>query len=136
MFKPTYSIGLIVHSGTAAKEPGLDKVRQFDNHRTVKKPAVPRSKLTDKEFELIAKALADPRRMALLQAIAREEECACQRLREEFPVSKATISFHIKELVRAGLVEAHRDGQFLNCEVRRDVLEAYTAELLRRTHGQ
>ena len=92
-----------------------------------------RSRLTPLQFELIAKALADPRRMALLQAIASEEECACQKLREEFPVSKATISIHIKELVRAGLVEARREGQFLHCEVRRDTLEAYTAELLRRT---
>jgi len=94
-----------------------------------------RPALTAKQFELVAKALADPRRMSLLQAIASEEECACQKLREEFPVSKATISFHIKELVRAGLVEARREGQFLHCEVRRDMLEAYAAELLRRTRA-
>src|ERR671914_2818861 len=99
----------------------------------MKQSARQRSRLTPLQFELIAKALADPRRMALLQAIARREECACQKLREEFPVSKATISFHIKELVRAGLVQARREGQFLHCEVRRDTLEAYTAELLRRT---
>ena len=102
----------------------------------MKTRAPSRPTLTSKQFELIAKALADPRRMALLQAIASEEECACQTLRREFPVSKATISFHIKELVRAGLVEARRDGQFLQCEVRRDMLEAYTAELLRRTSGE
>ena len=101
----------------------------------MKSRAPTRPALTGQQFELIAKALADPRRMALLQAIASEEECACQKLREEFPVSKATISFHIKELVRAGLIEARRDGQFLHCEVRRDALEAYTAELLRRTGG-
>jgi ArsR family transcriptional regulator, arsenate/arsenite/antimonite-responsive transcriptional repressor len=97
---------------------------------------VPRSPLSEKQFELIAKALADPRRMAVLEVIAGERECACTRLREEFPVSKATISHHIKELVRAGLVEAHREGQYLSCEVRRDVLEAYTAELLRRAGGR
>lgn len=91
-----------------------------------------RSPLSEKQFALIAKALADPRRMAVLEVIAGERECPCQKLREEFPVSKATISHHIKELVRAGLVEAHRDGQYLHCEVRRDILEAYTAELLRR----
>jgi ArsR family transcriptional regulator len=91
--------------------------------------------LTAKQFDLIAKALSDPRRMQVLEVIAGEEECPCQRLREEFPVSKATISHHIKELVRAGLVEAHRDGQFLLCEVRRDVLESYAAELLRRAGG-
>jgi DNA-binding transcriptional ArsR family regulator len=102
----------------------------------VKKPSAGRSALTEKQFELIAKALADPRRMQVLEVIAGETECPCQRIREEFPISKGTISHHIKELVRAGLVEAHRDGQFLNCEVRRDVLEAYTAELLRRAGGR
>jgi ArsR family transcriptional regulator len=102
----------------------------------MKKPVTERSGLTDKQFELIAKALADPRRMAVLEVIAGERECPCQKLREEFPVSKATISHHIKELVRAGLVEAHRDGQYLHCEVRREVLEAYTAELLRRAGGR
>ena len=101
----------------------------------MKKPTALRSPLTEKQFELIAKALADPRRMQLLQVIGSEEECACQKLREEFPVSKATISHHLKELVRAGLIEAHREGQFLNCEVRREVLEAYTVELLRRAGG-
>jgi ArsR family transcriptional regulator len=99
----------------------------------VKKPLAERSILTEKQFDLIAKALADPRRMQVLEVIAGEKECPCQRLREEFPISKATISHHIKELVRAGLIEAHKDGQFLHCEVRREVLEAYTAELLRRT---
>ena len=102
----------------------------------MKQRAPTRPALTSQQFELIAKALADPRRMALLQTIASEEECACQKLRDEFPVSKATISFHIKELVRAGLVEARREGQFLHCEVRRDTLEAYAAELLRRTVGE
>ncbi|HUR94086.1 MAG TPA: metalloregulator ArsR/SmtB family transcription factor [Gemmatimonadales bacterium] len=90
-------------------------------------------RLTSRQFELIAKALADPRRMALLETIAGEAECPCQRLRDQFPVSKATISHHIKELVRAGLVDAHKEGQYLHCEVRREVLGAYTAELLRRT---
>jgi ArsR family transcriptional regulator len=89
-------------------------------------------RLTTRQFELVAKALSDPRRMALLETIAGEEACPCQRLRDQFPVSKATISHHIKELVRAGLVDARREGQFLKCEVRRDVLAAYTSELMRR----
>jgi ArsR family transcriptional regulator, arsenate/arsenite/antimonite-responsive transcriptional repressor len=94
-----------------------------------------RSELTAEQFELIAKALADPRRMALLEVIAGEQDCPCQRLRQEFPVSKATISHHIKELVRAGLIEARREGQFLHCEVRREMLQAYAAELMRRAGG-
>ena len=92
----------------------------------------PRGRLTSRQFDLIAKALADPRRMALLETIAGETDCPCQRLRDQFPVSKATISHHIKELVRAGVVDARKEGQYLHCEVRREVLAAYAAELLRR----
>ena len=94
------------------------------------------SGITPGQFDRIAKALADPRRVAVLEAIAREESgqeyCACQHLRDLFPISKATMSHHIKELVRAGLIDARREGQFLHCRVRPQVMEAYTAELLRR----
>jgi ArsR family transcriptional regulator len=89
--------------------------------------------LSAAQYAAIAKALADPRRVALLEAIARNDECPCQRLCRDFPLSKATISHHIRELVRAGLVDARRDGQYLNCQVRHETLQAYTEELLRRT---
>ena len=114
---------------------GLDRIKQFDNHRTVSAQPSRAPRLGDQQFDLIAKALADPTRVAVLEAIGREQECACARLRDAFPVSKATISHHIKELVRAGLVDARRDGQFLHCQVNRDVLQGYAAELLRRVTG-
>jgi ArsR family transcriptional regulator len=53
-----------------------------------------------------------------------------------FAVSKATISHHMKELVTAGLVESRRDGQYIHFCVRRDTLQSYTAELLRRAGGK
>ena len=92
----------------------------------------PTGLLSKGQFERIAKALADPRRFALLQAIASDEQYPCSQLCRDFPVSKATISHHIKELVRAGLVTAERKGQFLDYRVRRDVLAAYSAALLTR----
>lgn len=91
--------------------------------------------LSKGQFERIAKALSDPRRFALLEAISSDEEYPCQRLCQDFPVSKATISHHLKELVRAGVVQAERMGQYMNYRVRRDVLVAYSAELLARTAG-
>ena len=112
--------------------PCLTSVRQFDNYDTVTTETGTRHRLAPGQFELISKALADPRRVGVLEAIADEQCCACQHLREQFPVSKATISHHIKELVRAGIVEARREGQYLHCLVRRETLEAYAAELLRR----
>lgn len=88
--------------------------------------------LTSREFELVAKALSDERRMALLEAIGSAAEYPCHQLCEQFPVSKGTISHHMKELLRAGLIKARREGQYLHYEVRRDTIEAYTNELMRR----
>jgi ArsR family transcriptional regulator, arsenate/arsenite/antimonite-responsive transcriptional repressor len=88
--------------------------------------------LTPRQFAAVAKALADPRRMELLECISSCTEYSCQKLCKESGVSKGTVSHHIKELVRAGLVTERRDGQFMFYEVRREVLAAYASELMRR----
>lgn len=94
-------------------------------------PAKP-GQLAPGQFERIAKALADPRRFAVLQTIAEQTECPYQKLCDDFPVTKATISHHLRELVQAGLVESERDGQYVHARVVPGVIEAYSAELLRR----
>jgi DNA-binding transcriptional ArsR family regulator len=38
----------------------------------------------------------------------------------------------MRELVRAGLIEERREGQYMFYEMRREVLAAYVAELMRR----
>src|SRR5262245_2541485 len=90
--------------------------------------------LAEGQFDLIAKALADPRRMAILESMG-GEECPCQLLIKKFDITKGTISHHMKELTRAGLVSVHKDGQFTSYETRRDVMQAYVEELMRRVHA-
>jgi ArsR family transcriptional regulator, arsenate/arsenite/antimonite-responsive transcriptional repressor len=92
--------------------------------------------LTARQFEAVAKALADPRRMALLESIGEEKECACQKLCSVAGVTKGTVSHHMRELEQAGLIEERREGQFMFYAVRREVLGAYAAELLRRVAGR
>ena len=88
--------------------------------------------MSDKQFELVAKALSDPRRMQILESIGGTRECPCQRLVSRFAVSKGTISHHVKELIQAGLITERKEGAFRIYEVRREVLAAYSAELMRR----
>lgn len=88
------------------------------------------------QFERIAKALSDPRRFEMLEAIGTNRFCPNQTLCQHFPVSKATISHHLKELALAGLIETEREGQYMSVRARPDVLKAYTAELLRRVTGR
>jgi ArsR family transcriptional regulator len=90
-------------------------------------------KLARGQFERIAKALADPRRFALFETIASaERQCPYQKLCNDFPVTKATISHHLKELVSAGLIETEREGQFVHARAVPGILDAYASELIRR----
>jgi ArsR family transcriptional regulator, arsenate/arsenite/antimonite-responsive transcriptional repressor len=89
--------------------------------------------MTSKQFQLVARVLADPQRFAILERIAREGgELACKTLVQEFPVSQATISHHLKELSEAGLIDCRREAQCAFLSLRRPVMEAYRTELGRR----
>ena len=122
---------------TAAEYGTLDTEGPLDNHLTMYVPPAIPGQLAPGQFERIAKALSDPRRFALLEMIASAEADCCPygKLCEQFPVSKATISHHLKELVQAGLVESEREGQFVNARASPGVIEAYAAELIRRAGG-
>ena len=54
-------------------------------------------RLAEGQFERIAKALSDPRRFQLLETIGSDRFCPNALLCAEFPVSKATVSHHLKE---------------------------------------
>lgn len=89
-------------------------------------------RLTDKQFEQIAKALAEPRRYQILKKIGsckKEGSMGCQAIQEEHNISAATLSHHIKELETAGLVTITREGKTMSMSVQRDVLHAYLEKL-------
>ena len=70
-------------------------------------------------------ALADPIRLEIVSRCAATEECACTLLEEVLPVAKSTISYHIKILYRAGLLEVRKEGRFYHYRLKRDVMEAF-----------
>lgn len=53
----------------------------------------------------IAKALAHPVRIAILQMLASQECCYHGDMSEIIPVAKSTLSQHLKELKEAGLIQ-------------------------------
>jgi ArsR family transcriptional regulator, arsenate/arsenite/antimonite-responsive transcriptional repressor len=87
-------------------------------------------------FSRTAKALADPRRFEILEAIAATKESGCSELVEQFPVSQATVSHHLKELANADLIVVRREGQHCYYHFCPEVMEDYIEELHRRTTGR
>lgn len=57
----------------------------------------------------ILKALADPSRLSLLQALSKCELCACV-LPAVVKKTQPTVSSHLKILHKAGLVNMRKDG--------------------------
>ena len=80
-------------------------------------------------MQAIARALADPRRFAILQQIASKDCTACGSLAEQKVLSPATISHHLKELADAGLIDVQREGRCASLSLHRDVWNAYLAQL-------
>jgi len=85
--------------------------------------------LKKREVQAVSRVLADPRRFEILKRIAARECAACAELRDEFPITAATLSHHLKELESCGLVEMARRGKFIDVTFRRPVWDAYLKEL-------
>ncbi len=65
---------------------------------------------TEQDLAAFAKALAHPARIAILKILANQNECICGKIVDGLPLAQSTISQHLKELKKAGLVDGTIDG--------------------------
>lgn len=81
------------------------------------------------------KLLADDTRLRLLNALA-EKDMYVELLAERLQLSAPTVSFHMKKLQAAGLVDARREQYYTVFSIRREAFEATLSSLVFQTQGQ
>ena len=58
----------------------------------------------------IARALAHPARVAIVEYLAKTNVCMCGDIVDVLPLSQSTVSQHLRELKNAGLIKGEIEG--------------------------
>ncbi|MFK7946848.1 MAG: ArsR/SmtB family transcription factor [Saprospiraceae bacterium] len=82
-----------------------------------------------------AKVLGHPARIAILQYLLKSQTCICGDLVEEIGLAQATISQHLKELKKVGLIQGTIDGTSV-CYCINPMTWAEVQEILAALFGQ
>ncbi|UZT81765.1 ArsR/SmtB family transcription factor [Caproicibacterium sp. BJN0003] len=80
------------------------------------------------ESTKVLKALADPKRLRIVDMLSCGELCAC-RILEEFHITQPTLSHDMKVLIEAGVVNARPEGKWMNYSLNNDNLQAFYKQL-------
>ncbi len=69
---------------------------------------------TERQNQLakMAKALAHPARIAILEYLIKKGTCVCGDIVDELPLSQSTISQHLKAMKDANIIKGEVDGVY------------------------
>ena len=75
-------------------------------------PKNKKEKFNEKEIKLaeFAKCLSHPARIAILRTLTEKNTCICGEIVEVIPLAQSTVSQHLNELKKAGLIMGEIDG--------------------------
>jgi len=77
---------------------------------------------TYKEYARLFKALSDPKRLMIVDLLARGELCACVLL-ENFQITQPTLSHHMKNLCDCNLLHSRKEGKWIHYSLNDDAME-------------
>ena len=85
------------------------------------------SEKTDiKKIERASKALSDPYRIMMLEAIRKEKDwMQCSTIVSMFELAQSTVSHHMKQLIDADLVIAEKEGRQTKYRINLEGLNDY-----------
>jgi len=79
----------------------------------------------------LARALAHPARLSILRFLAETKVCISGDISEYIPLSRSTVSQHLKELKKIGLIRGSVDGTKINYCLQKSTIDRMTEEFNR-----
>ncbi len=76
------------------------------------------------DAEKITQALANPKRLKIIDIISVNEICACEIL-AYFKITQPTLSYDMKQLLDAGLVNIRKEGKWTYYSLNETILKNY-----------
>ena len=74
------------------------------------------------QAQVLFKALADPLRLRVIEALAGGERCVFE-LTGELGLAQSKLSFHLKVLKAAGLLESRQEGRWIYYRLRTEAIQ-------------
>jgi len=84
--------------------------------------------MAEEQARQLLRALADPLRLEVVQALSAGELCVCE-LTEQLGLAQSRLSFHLRVMREAQLIEAREHGRWVYYRLRLEALEALQAWL-------
>lgn len=83
---------------------------------------MPPEALSGDQARMLLKALADPVRLEVIEALGRGERCVCE-LTADLQLGQSRLSFHLRVLREAGLISARDQGRWVYYSLRPEALQ-------------
>ena len=83
------------------------------------------SRMGDKDFAAMAKALGHPARIRIIKYLLKVDRCICGGIVDQLPLAQSTVSQHLKILKQSGLIQGEVEGPSVCYCVDRAALSAF-----------
>lgn len=78
----------------------------------------------------LSKSLSHPARIKILKFLIEKDACVCGDIVKELPLAQSTVSQHLKELKKSGLIQGEVDGPkvcyCINQTVMQETIQLFT----------
>jgi ArsR family transcriptional regulator len=120
--KPLMPIFIAAAAWSRGKRSAEHKSTRVDETCVLRHVLTAPAPLSAERARLMLKALAEPIRLQLIEVLGNGERCVCE-LTSELAMAQSKLSFHLRVLKEAGLLNAREEGRWVYYSLKPEALQ-------------